>query len=227
MLAPIAPCAAPQVLVYDTVVSECGLAPGTLPPVPDTGATLDNLRAAYRAAFEAHRPQGKVALLLQLLLAAQEPLSTSLLQQLGIGGAELRSLPGWGCLFIEAEHHVHMLHKSLSDWLLLPAAANPFRPDVSAGHKALGTQLLKDALRASGGTNGVAVTLPDYCLKYTVLHLCQAGPECAPLLDQALACWEFLDAAIKAGRGGKLLTALGDVPLDKQSPYARDTYRCA
>ena len=45
-------------------------------------------------------------------MAAQEPLSYSMLQQMG-QAAHLEHLPGWGCLFYEAGHHIYLLHKSL------------------------------------------------------------------------------------------------------------------
>ena len=45
-------------------------------------------------------------------MAAQEPLSHSTLEQMGLA-AHLPSLPGWGCLFYEADHHVYLLHKSV------------------------------------------------------------------------------------------------------------------
>ena len=50
-------------------------------------------------------------------MAAQEPLSHSLLQQMGLAD-HLSALPGWGVLFYLANHHVYLLHKSLSDWLM-------------------------------------------------------------------------------------------------------------
>jgi len=206
-----------RVLVYDTVVTECELA-GLLPAPPASGATVDHLRAAYFAVFERCPPKDNVAALLELLLAAQEPLSTSWLQQLGFGASVLRQLPGWGCLFFESEHRVHMLHKSLSDWLRLDN--HRFAPSVVAGHKALGASLVKAAYMASDDAPA-----SDYCLKYAVLHLCQAGPACAEFLDVVLSRWDFLRAIFKAGHGGRLLAALGAVPADSRSAYADDTYR--
>ena len=49
---------------------------------------------------------------MQVILAAQEPLSHSKLQHMGLAGF-LESLPGWGCLFYIADHHIYLLHKSL------------------------------------------------------------------------------------------------------------------
>jgi hypothetical protein len=97
-----------KVMVYDTVVRECGLPAEVLlrlSPKGGVAATLGDLHALYRAVFDARPPtSGSVRSLLNLLMASQEPLSTSLLQQLGMGTNVLQQLPGWDCLFFEAEH---------------------------------------------------------------------------------------------------------------------------
>ncbi len=139
------------VLVYGAVYKECELSGSHLPAPEGGAATLDNLYAAYRLTFERQPPSGKALILLQVILAAQEPLSTSLLQQLDLGPDVLRSLPGYGCLFYETEHRIYMLHKSLSDWLLEGNDAS-IAPDVTAGHRDLGSHLLKEALRASAAS---------------------------------------------------------------------------
>ncbi len=138
-------------------------------------------------------------------------------QQLGLGQTDLEQLPGWGSLFYEADHHVYLVHKSLSDWLLLDA--NSHSPDVRMGHQRLGLVLLSEARKAS------ATSRPSsYCLKYAVLHLCLAGPSCHDLLDAVLSSWDFLRAAIKAGHGGRIIAALGSMPSGYRSPYAADSY---
>ena len=74
-----------------------------------------------------------------------------MLQQLGLS-AHLESLPGWGCLFYLAEHHVYLLHKSLSDWLLDARSSGVHAVDVGAGHRVLGKSLSRDleaAMRAA------------------------------------------------------------------------------
>ena len=48
----------------------------------------------------------------QVLMAAQEPLSHASLEQMGLA-QHLGALPGWGCLFFIADHHIYLLHKSL------------------------------------------------------------------------------------------------------------------
>ena len=75
---------------------------------------------AYSQVFSSCR-QGaapEVKLLINVILAAQEPLSNAMLEQLGMA-SWLPSLPGWGCLFYNADHRVYLLHKSLrSVWNL-------------------------------------------------------------------------------------------------------------
>ncbi|KAK3258922.1 hypothetical protein CYMTET_32056 [Cymbomonas tetramitiformis] len=113
------------VLVYHTVAKECA-------PLGDSWkkhhADLRDVYSAYRRVFASTlaelsaEDRGGVLELLEALLAAQEPLAESSLQRMGLAGA-LPRLPGWGCLFYVAEHHVYLLHKSLSDWLLQESEA--------------------------------------------------------------------------------------------------------
>ena len=95
--------AAGEVLVTDTVVRQCGL---TLAPTADRG--LGSLYGAYAEAFARAQPGGTTLKLIEVLLAAMEPLPLSLLQAMGLE-RELESLPGWGILFYTAEHRVLLL----------------------------------------------------------------------------------------------------------------------
>ena len=54
----------------------------------------------------------KVKMLINVIIAAQEPLSHATLEQMGFASF-LPSLPGWGCLFFDADHRIYLLHKSL------------------------------------------------------------------------------------------------------------------
>ncbi|KAG1671543.1 hypothetical protein FOA52_011265 [Chlamydomonas sp. UWO 241] len=92
----------------------------------------------------AERRHQSVRALMGVLMAAQEPLSHSMLQQMGLADA-LVSLPGWGTLFYLAEHHVYTLHKSLHDWLTVPSVSGRHSVKVSVGHTQLGAYLLGDA----------------------------------------------------------------------------------
>ena len=82
-------------------------------------------------------------------MAAQEPLSSSMLQQMGLASS-LTSLPGWGCLFYEADHYIYLLHKSLSDWLLDVRLSYAHAVDVAKGHLLFGLHLLKDVHKVGG-----------------------------------------------------------------------------
>ncbi|EFJ51825.1 hypothetical protein VOLCADRAFT_87388 [Volvox carteri f. nagariensis] len=103
------------------------------------GANLTALYRVYgkvfRKAYEWYdlRKRMDVSKLLNVLLAAQEPLSQSLVQQLGLGHA-VPLLPGFPVLFYVDEHHLLTLHKSLADWLLLDAV-------VGSGSGASSSQL--------------------------------------------------------------------------------------
>ena len=92
------------VMVFDVVVKECNLA-GSLPEVKVAG--LPDLYLAYRKVFdrEAKAPEKAVVDLLHVIMAAQQPLSLSLLQQMGLA-QHLPALPGWPTLFFKADHHV-------------------------------------------------------------------------------------------------------------------------
>ncbi|KAK3241653.1 hypothetical protein CYMTET_48601 [Cymbomonas tetramitiformis] len=113
------------VMVYHTVAKECAALGDSW---GKDHADLADVYSAYRRVFASAlaelNPEDRdgVLALLEALLAAQEPLAESSLQRMGLAGA-LPRLPGWGCLFYVAEHHVYLLHKSLSDWLLQESEA--------------------------------------------------------------------------------------------------------
>lgn len=152
-------------------------------------------------------------------MAAQEPMSHSALQQMGMADF-LNEIPGWGVLFYMADHHVYMIHKSISDWLRDASRSGQYAVDVQAGHRFLGLHFIKEVLKPSFTTTSV---LPAYTAKYAIRHLCLAGPEVAPLLDVALGQWDFLRKIFEAGQGGRLLQAL-NIPSER-SPYCEDTVR--
>ncbi|KAK3262546.1 hypothetical protein CYMTET_28608 [Cymbomonas tetramitiformis] len=113
------------VLMYHTVAKECAALGDSW---GKDHADLGDVYSAYRRVFASAlaelsaEDQGGVLELLEALLAAQKPLAESSLQRMGLAGT-LPRLPGWGCLFYVAEHHVYLLHKSLSDWLLQESQA--------------------------------------------------------------------------------------------------------
>eukprot|EP00854_Cymbomonas_tetramitiformis_P012468 gene12468-14732_t len=176
------------VMVYHTVAKECavlGISWGK------DHADLRDVYNAYRRVFVSAltglspEDRGGVLALLEALLAAQEPLAESSLQRMGLAGV-LPRLPGWGCLFYVAEHHVYLLHKSLSDWLLQESQAEGAvvrALEVARGHERLGAFLSRHRTSPSA-----------YCLKYLLFHLASSRlPDGARRqLDEALLDWSFL-----------------------------------
>ena len=167
-----------RVLVYDTVVCECEVLLEL--PRDHHHPTLSDLDAAYRAVFDRRKPSEGVTDLLCVLLAAQEPLSLSLLQRMGLD-QHLPHLPGWPCLFYEAEHRVFLLHKSLGDWLRDSGRSRNHAVIVPRGHALLGKHFLRQDIdqcrdaAASDLCKSAAINASEYALKYAMLHLCAAA----------------------------------------------------
>ncbi|KXZ42624.1 hypothetical protein GPECTOR_129g554 [Gonium pectorale] len=191
-----------------------------------SSSTSSSSRASAAAAAAASAASS----LLAVLLAAQEPLPHSLLQQMGLAdGLEL--LPGWRLLFFLDEHHVHTLHKSVVDWLVsgpgggVGGGAGRFAVDVAAGHAALGRHLT--SRRRLGAPS-------RYTLRYLVTHLAAAaaaeasaatvaavatappphgggggGGGALALLEEVLLDFGFLASALRARAGAAIVTALG------------------
>ncbi|KAK3262265.1 hypothetical protein CYMTET_28862, partial [Cymbomonas tetramitiformis] len=209
------------VMVYHTVAKECavvGVSWGK------DHADLRDVYSAYRRVFASALAQlspedsGGVLALLEVLLAAQEPLPESSLQRIGLDGA-LPLLPGWGCLFYVAEHHVYLLHKSLSDWLLQEGeveGAVVRALEVARGHERLGDFLSRR--RASPSA---------YCLKYLLFHLASSRlPDGARRqLDEALLDWSFLVGVAQSGNAGRAAQALGSIPQSEHSEVSYDMLR--
>ncbi|KAG2490965.1 hypothetical protein HYH03_010641 [Edaphochlamys debaryana] len=91
--------------------------------IADLSALYKVYGKVFKRAYDSYdfTDRADVSKLLDVLMAAQEPLPQSLVQQLGLGHA-VALLPGHPVLFFEDEHHLFTLHKSLADWLLLDAA---------------------------------------------------------------------------------------------------------
>lgn len=77
--------------------------------------------------------------LLNVLLAAQEPLPLSMLASIKLRHALNHLPPG---LFFPRGYMVHMLHKSVSDWLLDRSAAGEYEADLTDGHSRLAAHLM-------------------------------------------------------------------------------------
>ncbi|KAG2498300.1 hypothetical protein HYH03_003561 [Edaphochlamys debaryana] len=186
--------AAGEVLAYHTVVSE-QLSSGTeTAPELSRPPRVEELCNAYDwvmqyASLRAERagmPEAeaeKVAHLLAVLLAAQEPPPMSLLSAMGLAEA-VPKLPGWGTLFFSGRPHageerVYMMHPTLAEWMGGPNGV----VDENLGHTLLARHLM-DGCRRAGGGGGVAaigssggniggdpMSYPDFALRYLIRHL--------------------------------------------------------
>ncbi|GIL47581.1 hypothetical protein Vafri_4369 [Volvox africanus] len=151
-----------------------------------------DLPSCYHAVFSAAWPrlsaqQRSDALrVLQVLMAAREPLQLSLLAGLGLDHV-LELLPGWGTLLYEREYRVYTLHKSLHDWLSDPGLAGEFHADPRIGHATLARYLFN-----------AAHPLPSYGSKYLVTHLL-AAEQLKELLDQVVTDLDHLEAVCRVG----------------------------
>ncbi|KAK3242230.1 hypothetical protein CYMTET_48071 [Cymbomonas tetramitiformis] len=209
------------VLVYHTVAKECAALGDSW---GKDHADLSDVYSAYRRVFvsalaeQSPKDREGVLALLEVLLAAQEPLAESSLQRMGLAGA-LPRLPGWGCLFYVAEHHVYLLHKSLSDWLLQESQAEGAAVralEVARGHERLGAFLSRH--RASPLA---------YCLKYLLFHLASSRlPDGARRqLDEALLDWSFLVRVVRSRNAGRAAQAIGSIPQSAHSEVSYDMLR--
>jgi len=202
------------VLVYDTVVKECQLERILTQRPAATNASLLDLYAAYKAVFDRDEPHGQTLELIEVLMAAMEPLPLSLLQKMGLI-QNLDKLPGWKTLFYVAEHRVYFLHKSLSDWLRLArrnhtggytwgVGGDDGQGLVTSGHVSLGSYLVeKEAPKAADGGDKAS----EYALKYAVHHVCASGSS-ARIRDKLLSNWPFLRQSIAAGHGSAVVESL-------------------
>ena len=131
-----------------------------LPPPPR------GVNEAYRLWFE-HAAPGRGAAareqlrrLVGVVMAAREPLSSALLEQLGLHEARV-GLPGWGLLFEEREHLLQTLHLSLREFLCDDARSGAHAADVRAGHRELAQSCLRTLrARSSGPALAYGARLP-------------------------------------------------------------------
>jgi hypothetical protein len=146
------------------------------------GTTLESLDAAYGVIFNNINADQRSVL--QVLLASYQPQSLSDLMSMGLL-EKARELPRFGELFLERENKLHMLHRSIADWLLKPEhrAIN-----CKQGHEQLAkhiwTTILKPWLYRSSSPPNAASTdsfreppTGSYALKYALDHLREAGWE--------------------------------------------------
>ncbi|GAX78217.1 hypothetical protein CEUSTIGMA_g5659.t1 [Chlamydomonas eustigma] len=225
----------PRVLVFDTVVRECGINKQTALDLEVANAhdPLQAVYGAYKFIFDRNAPTDGCISLLQVLMAAQEPLPHSVLQQLGLCSHLVR-LPGWGCLFYVADHRVYMLHKSLSDWLGSPSISGAHAVDLPAGHAILGVRLLKECMgslcsNSENKSDADGSLLSVYTLNFMAYHLLHSSsatmPACLLLLDLALKSFEFIKAVFSLKGRGFLLVKLLGWAKDKLLDYSKQVYK--
>ncbi|KXZ53635.1 hypothetical protein GPECTOR_6g552 [Gonium pectorale] len=168
--------------------------------------------------------------LLAVLLAAQEPLPLTLLQQVGLGDqALLALLPGWPALFFVEQHRAHTFHKSLADYLLTRCVhggtigASSARPtgarlapgpgltlDLQRGHFIIGARLTQTRRPA----------LTAYALRHLVPHLVAAtqepegGDGGGGAASITVAGWAAAAAFRSAASRGAAMAMLDEVLLD-------------
>ncbi len=143
-------------------------------------AAAERVDDAYFSHFDAAAPSSlqRTHRLLSILIAARLPPSMAQLEALGVRDA-CTSLPGWGFLFHEREHCVHLLHRSLAEWLTDAARSGRFAADVAAGHAQwathLGAQLRAWLQPQAGCTLGAAPPKGSYVYAHALPHLDAAG----------------------------------------------------
>lgn len=99
----------------------------------------------------------------------------------GVKGA-LELLPGYGTLFVLRDFRLHMLHKSLFEWLTHPGS--PYRVNSHTGHR-LWAEMLAPLTFGLGRRSGGASVAPSaYGVKHALTHLYRVvAPEVEPDLE--------------------------------------------
>ena len=120
--------------------------------------------------------------LIDILLAAREPPSLMLLEELGVR-SQLERLPGWGVLFYERDYCVHVLHRSLSEWLLDQDRSGVYAAHVASGHVAW-SDLLSAQLSAWMDGSGRVPVSGHYLYRNLLAHhdACGRGEQSRQLL---------------------------------------------
>ena len=148
-----------------------------------------DLNTAYSVIFDrGGLAQAEHHAVLEVVLASYEPQSLSDLKAMGL--LEMaRRLPGYGELFLERESKLHLLHRSIAEWLL---DAEQGAVDAQKGYERLAEHIWETALRpwllpSSSGTSSsppstesrssISLEPPSgsYSLKYALAHLREAG----------------------------------------------------
>jgi hypothetical protein len=145
-----------------------------------------------------HRP------VLELALAAREPISTELMEEvLGWDAYKLReALEPLGSLCRAQAGVVSLFHKSLSDWLGDSVASGAFHANPSAGH-----QRLAACLKTKFSTDPALKSVwPDYLLLHGAAH--------AALMQDPKLGARFLTAQFQSGAANRLLPGPLRIAID-------------
>ena len=136
-------------------------------------AAPPTLDAAYSAFFSSSTLLHHAAAL-AMLAASRQPQSLADLEAMGMRSAVL-ALPGWGVLFVEREHRVHLLHRSITEWLFSSGGVS-----VANGHSSLADFIWRQKLQpwlfpARGDVAAPEPPAGSYAISHAVAHLSAAG----------------------------------------------------
>ena len=155
--------------------------PGAL----SSGPAPTDLRSAYRVIFplfvlDEHRG------VLEVVLASYQPQSLSDLKAMDLL-EKVRNLPGYGKLFTERDNKLHMLHRSIAEYLIY------FGVDIRNGHMRLADYIWSKVLQpwlttvsclsfkddmtttATQKNYDILLQMNAYSLRYAVDHLIEVG----------------------------------------------------
>ena len=136
----------------------------------DAAASADQ---AYARFFDAAPPSAEVRCLIDILLAARQPPSLALLDELGMRNMRTK-LPGWGLLFFERDYCVHLLHKSFADWLRDTSRSGDHAADVMRGHVTWANMLARQLAGWLDG-GGKAPVNGSYLYRHALAHFDTSG----------------------------------------------------
>eukprot|EP01036_Dinobryon_divergens_P031418 gene31418-biopygen25115 len=142
---------------------------------PNT-VVFETISNAYDTIF-GHGTIGQHREVLEVVLASYQPQSLSDLKAMGLLESA-RRLPGYGELFMERENKLHLLHRSIAEWLKEPGHG---AVNVKSGHERLAEHIWETALQPwlllpADSSYTLWEPLPgSYSLKYALDHLREAG----------------------------------------------------
>ena len=137
------------------------------------GTPPDTLDKAYASIFGIIDEYQRSVL--EVILASYQPQSLSDLMAMDLL-KKARQLPRYGELFLERDNKLHLLHRSISDWLLKPEGGHIV---TKRGHEQLAEHIWKTTLKPwllpSKSDVYQRPSTGSYALKYALDHLREAG----------------------------------------------------